>query len=182
MKKIALVLVLLSLGSSARAGLLLEPYAGYQFGKYTQTVTGISPSIPGPIVTNLDELSGYGLGARAGLSLLGVMFGGEYMITKLTNSNNRGGIEPREAGAFLGYQFLFGFRVFGTYFFRSKFSNIEGSAYKIGAGFRFHRHVSLNGEYVKRSYDRMTSLPATGKMDGESDATLITLSFPFNLF
>src|SRR5438445_354458 len=86
----------------AFADILLEPYAGYLFGK----TSGGSTS---------NNMSGTEYGARVGYQSLGFMVGAEYMTGAMTVQSSS--VTPSNLGIFAGYDFPILMRAYGVYYF-----------------------------------------------------------------
>lgn len=167
---------------SAQAGILVEPFLGYETGDIEFNNS-----------SDTDGYSGVSYGARVGLtSFTGFIIGAEYSIGKHERDDEENSSDPKDKvdttdlGAFIGYQFPLGFRIFATFLLNTKqdFDDLsvdpEGSGgFKVGAGFRIAPLMNLNFIYTNRKATR----EFTSATDIKSTTTTygLTLSFPLSL-
>lgn len=197
--------VLVFLGKVAFAGVLIEPYIGYSLaGKIDDKEVGDESK---------SDYSGLNLGGRLGFQYLGLMGGFAYdhgsYETELTgpqdsvDSLKSAGITMKDKwsansyGAFVGYNFPILLRVWGTYFFSSKWtdqdngstiftkdSEFRGSAYELGLGYTALPFLSLNAQYRVTNFDKSKDASdgstATVK-DTSVNSFILSVSLPINL-
>ena len=175
----SLFIFLAAFAPAARAGVFVEPWVGYATGKFEHTVT-----VGSTVFQRIDQnMSGMGYGVRGGWRFMALAVGAEYQAGSI-NFKGGGGVEPKDLGAHLGLYFLGGIRAWGTYFFKAKTGSIEGTAVKGGLGYLFLRHVSLNVEYIKYKYNKITLAQFAGTSvgySGSASALIFSLSTPFSL-
>lgn len=183
MKKIFLLLALLS--GNAYAGVLFEPYAGYLSGNYKQSLVINGASLP---LNN--DFTGYGAGARLGITTGYFALGGEVMKSKIKLKNGGGEVEPLDYGAFAGVFVPGSFRLYGGYTLSSKADfgadKLKGTGYKAGVGYEFASHLSINAEYVVEKFDTFDlagglGLGGTLTYSGEAKGYMVTVGFPFGM-
>jgi hypothetical protein len=167
--KTLLVLVTLTIGLNAKAGLYIDPYFG----------TMLSGDYKAASTTN--DLSGTDMGLRVGWGMLGLSFGVDYRMINHTIEASGGNtdIEGNALGAYVGYEFPIMFRVYGEYFFSGSVSgggsdaDVTGGTV-IGVGYTGLPFVSINYEMVNSTYE------FTGGSEGDNSYSLLSLSFPFS--
>jgi hypothetical protein len=177
LKKLSLLAVAAGFVSSAHASLLLEPYVGYQMGKYKGSGSST-------------DYSGLDYGARAGWQQMGFMIGLDFMTGKMTDkakptSND---VTPQSFGVFVGYNFPVLLRVYGVYGFSNsmKFEQsgssgkFEGSPQlKLGVGYNFLPLLSIALEYTTGTYDEFNGHKLSS--DLTTSAYGLSVSVPFTL-
>lgn len=179
MKRLLVLLSMICATSAlpAHADLLLEPYAGYYFGKMKVSGTNTDAKTTGP-----------GLGARVGYQTLGFMVGADYMTGMWTDdSNPKNDITPNDLGVFVGYNFPILVRAYLTYVPTSKLkaknssatSDLEGNSMKFGVGFTALPMVSINVEYIKGTYDKANGAKLTNKYNTDSYGLSVSLPLTF---
>lgn len=168
--------------STAMAGFHVEPYLGYgkgSEGNHTVTASDQNPA----------DYSGMGFGARLGFNYLGLLIGGTYDAQGLEQTDDD---DPTDVidfkgtnmGAFLGYEFPLGLRLWLSYYMSASFeidgtndgSNVgaefSGSGTAFGLGYSIiPMMLSLNVEYKSFAYDEFT--PVTGpvvQLTGNNEA------------
>lgn len=176
LKKISLLVIAVGFVSGAHADLLLEPYVGYQTGKYK----GGGSST---------DFSGLDYGARIGWQQLGLMVGLDFMTGKMTDKDTpKSDITPQSFGVFVGYNFPVLLRVYGVYGFSNsmKFEQsgasgkFEGSPQlKIGLGYNFLPLLSIALEYTTGTYDEFNG--RNMGTDMTTSAYGLSVSVPFTL-
>ena len=176
MTKFIMGALFLLVGSSAFAGLLLEPYVGYYSGKWTK----------GSCSCSVDQ-SGATYGARVGVESEGFMLGADAMSGSWADKNSPSDDEtPSSVGAFIGYGGR-SFRVYGGYGIASSLKQTStgyndtytGTDYKIGVGFQIVPLIAFNIEYLNATYTKDSSGPLTNHMT--SGMWGATLSIPADL-
>ncbi len=167
MKRILTGLLVVLFVSTANAGMMFEPYVGYELGNYK---TKLAPALGG---LNLSGVAnGVGAGARLAYMfpvLLFIGVDGQYSSVKFEDKTADEGLTKtndtatRTAGYLLGgFEFLMGFRVYAGYGVYNKLevnrtgtttTYTGGTNMKLGVGFRLVPKVTLNFEYITRTYD-----------------------------
>ena len=190
MKKLMIICLFLTFGvTESKAGLLLEPYVGYQLGtldgKYKYKSTGIEADYPET------SHSGAGFGARVGFQTFGLMLGGVYetipSITQERNDTESDLGSSSKLGVFVGYDFPLFLRVWGTYFLDvsaededgNDFSDLYDSGVGAGVGLTFLPLVSLNVEY--RMYTWSDNFNNADYTDTNHSEIFVSVSLPLNL-
>jgi hypothetical protein len=188
---IASLLVVTALSSpSAKAGLLVEPYAGYSFfGSVNNSGT------------DYGSYNGVGFGARGAIQILDLVFGGvdaSYYPSlgydpASTGTVFSGGIKNTKVGLVAGVSLpLLPLRFWLGYNFVDKLSgsvgttdvSLSGNSFKLGAGFKFIL-VSLNAEYIITSYGSLDvgsvaqALPGGNNFTGKT--IVLSASVPLSL-
>lgn len=168
MKKLyCLFFCLALLGPTAHAGLLVEPFFGYENGSFTQT--------------KKDDASGLNYGGRIGYLPQRVGMGYELSFSQLeVESTTLEDYKIKDQGVFVLYQLSFG-RLWGSYIFQSEARRrdgdfFEGKGYRLGIGLLILRKASLNFEKLTREYNKLnqSQLDSTLKMD----TFILSLSVP----
>ena len=185
MKKLMISLCLfLTLGvSQSNAGLLLEPYVGYQIGGWDKSVVSGMNFIE-------SESTGLGFGARVGFQTFGLMLGGVYETFPSLSDGYGDNGEQTRMGVFAGYDFPLFVRVWGSYFLDisgkigsgGEFSDGLDNALSVGAGLTFLPLVSLNVEY--RMFGMGTQRIGNTDVDMsdlEYNEIFLSVSLPLNL-
>ncbi len=162
--------------TQAKADLLVEPFAGYEFGNIKQG-------------NSSDGLSGANYGARLGYESLGFMIGGEYALGALRGSPSGGSnynVSTTDVGIFAGYNFPVLLRVYGTYYPLSTATDdnipggdLNGTGYRVGIGFTPLPFITVAVEVVDRDYTKQGSSSLTHNV--KTNSTLITVTLPFTL-
>ncbi len=188
---IILAVALISLlALPAKAGLLLEPYLGYQGGTLKTSITG----------GGSEDFNFYGatLGGRVGLTLPLLFFGADYSLVaggKVTGNGQNadasqsqlflvGGIAIPLLRAWLGYGLMNDLS--------AKFSGGEmkfkGDALKLGVGFTGLPFVAINFEYIMNDYKKLSTVGGEGSIGGSNyyssvkmNSLLVSVSLPFDL-
>ncbi len=169
---LATSLMIISFSWTAQAGFLIEPFIGYGVsGDYDQGSTYY-------------DLSTTMFGARAGLTMLGFMYGLEYATGSLsvgTSPETSG--DSTDLGAFVGFEFPIMIRVWATYYFQSSMqfdggSKINGSGTKLGVGYTGLPFVSINFEMLNRTYDEFDSSSVVLSPEVTHSTFLLGISLP----
>ena len=178
MKKIYQLLLLLGLafGTNAHADLLIEPLAGYSFGKFTTNAAGVDDA----------TLNGTSYGGRLGYSNLGLQLGVDYLNSNLNIEDDNDDLKASEWGAFVGFKFPVLFRVYAGYVFSGtgELGNMDlekGSGAKFGVGFTGLPFININLEYRKITYDEIKVGSVELSDEYGYNAYMISLSLPFTL-
>lgn len=195
MKKYLALAVFCLIGNAAMAGVVLEPYAGYEMGQIA-CVTNTS--------TNCDSKNtGVIYGGRLGIkSMRGFWIAAEYEgSSTLTSKPDDGGtssnLKHTALGGTIGYDSFGGYRIFAGYNFQDTLVTTaadgaettlkDGSSYHFGIGYRFHMlPMALNFGYWVGSYKKVESSGITSQIEDSYSkikpvAYTVTLSFPFEL-
>lgn len=176
-----ILLALVPAVSPSSASILVEPYAGYAFG-----------SQKGGLSTTKYDVSGLVYGGRLGVEKLGFMVGADYMAGTLnlkSGSSNRD-FKQSNVGVFVGFDTLIGIRAYASYYISPSASvnNTpelklkEGTAYRIGVGFKPIPFVSVNLDYYSVSFKKYESLGITQTFTSASKVEYVMLgvSLPFS--
>lgn len=197
MRKLLLGLAALTfLTTTASAGILFEPFVGYNLNGSVENPTDNEDNY---------DLGGLGYGARLGYNFVGLMVGGAYEANSLSGDGAIASTANQEAtyassnmGAFIGYQFPVMFRVWATYYLSSTLdwedvstgaltvnvnAELKGSGYGLGIGYTLLPMVSLNLEYKTFSYDEVTQSGTTEALTNEWDSNMMffSVSVPFEI-
>ncbi|MCB0350400.1 MAG: outer membrane beta-barrel protein [Bdellovibrionales bacterium] len=176
MKKLFIAMAIAMFGASqAQAGFMIEPYLGYETGSSTSSGSAD------------EDYTGTLFGARLGYSMMGFMFGADYMTASGTIEQTGGDLDLKttDLGAFVGYEFPIMFRIYLSYMFDSKATpdgvgyDFEGSATRFGIGYTGLPFVAINLEMIKRTYDETsTGLSISPEQNLETYALTISLPLP----
>ncbi|MBX2994632.1 MAG: outer membrane beta-barrel protein [Bdellovibrionaceae bacterium] len=186
--KAASLVLALGFASHANAGLLLEPYLGYESSEIK-------------IGTSTDKVTGPALGLRAGYKMpMMLWFALDYsMITGGTAKNDSGGADDKIDSSNLYFDVGFDLpvlaRVWAGYGLARSYkatpdtgssSEIKlESPLKVGIGFTFLPIVSVNLEYFMSKAKEATVGSATidyGSYDTrDNNGLILSVSAPFNL-
>ncbi|RME15305.1 MAG: hypothetical protein D6797_06865 [Bdellovibrio sp.] len=182
MKKMTVFLTTLFAGLSLQAGIYLEPYAGYNIGTLSGTVSGVKID---------NAAKGVVIGARAGMSLPLFYVAADYSISsglKWEIPGSGADASFQRLGATLGFTALPMFDIYGGYVFSSKLKvdsvgypdNFSGSGFKVGVGLTMLPFISINAEYLTLSYGNETVGSATYN-DFKETAAVVSVSLPLDL-
>lgn len=188
MKKL---LVALCFAFGANAGLLVEPYVGYQISGFETdyTVSGTTTELA--YVTN-----GVNLGARLGYSYLLFMAGIDYSYGTLSNDLDTGSItiediDATRFGIFAGVELPILARAWATYYVNANYEagsdEYKGTGYGLGVGFTGLPFVSLNLEYRALTFDEIvgdtgtTKLPTSTYDEYTASEIFLSVSLPLDL-
>ena len=189
MKKLMVALGLtLGFSTAAHAGLMIEPYLGYEMGKSTSINTTTAGQ------TTDGKLDGVDLGVRLGYKTplmlwfaldaqLGVS--GDYKPDTGSSATQK----HNTYYGVVGIDLPILFRAWAGYGFQDTFktdtpysSDIKGKNFKLGAGFTGLPFISLNLEYLKGTVDSISggSLNSSN-VDGKTETYMVSVSLPLNL-
>lgn len=184
----------------AHAGILLEPYLGYEFGTADQTY---GSSNDGKSTKFLG--SGTVIGARVGWTIPFLFFALDYSMgtgQKFTvHEDSLGSVEDQDGSrstlaAVVGVKVPL-LRAYAGYAFINDLKNkdsvsddtLKGSAVKLGASFTGFPLISLNAEYLVSTYNKM--VPGNGSeytlgsdqtvKEAKSQMLLLSVSVPFDI-
>jgi hypothetical protein len=167
----------------AKAGLLIEPYLGYELGTYSYT--SITPN------ENYD-FSSANLGARVGYAFPIVFVAADYSV--LLGANLKNGPSGSSEGTATGNQLFVDvgaslplIRFYGGYGLTNTLTQTTnsidakaegGTAFKLGVGTTILPIVAINLEYIHSEFDKLN-----GDSAGKSKANfyMLSVSLPFNL-
>ena len=183
-------------GFSAHAGLMIEPYLGYQMGQVKSKAVGSSTEYT-------DNSSGATLGAR-----LGYKFLLPWVALDYSTWNGTAKVDPALSGGrnydfnrtamaiVVGADLPIGLRVYGGYGFSdstivkstssSPDTKFTGTHTKAGLGFSLIPFVSLNAEYIMPTYKKVDDGTTNAELSTiyssfSHNTVLISLSVPFSL-
>ncbi|GIL17869.1 MAG: hypothetical protein BroJett040_16200 [Oligoflexia bacterium] len=172
------VMLGLVISTQAQAAFHIDPFLGYETGKFKSA-------------TSESDLSGTGFGARIGYSILGFSMGGEYYGASLKAKGTNGAADTdltdTDMGVFVGYQFPVLVRAYLTYYASSS-AKITGAEFtgsggtKIGIGYSGLPFVTINLESIARKYNKVKpdGFPSVDSTN-ESNTTVLSISVPFNI-
>lgn len=172
---------LMLLTNVAIASFHVEPYVGYAKGE--EDTSDANP----------DDYTGMGFGARIGYNYLGLLVGATYDSQGITASSTEPGSTDADSdftgtnmGAFLGYEFPIGFRLWLSYYASAKFeldnglaagAEFSGSGYSVGAGYSVIPMIlSVNFEMKSFDYDELTLANGTTSTVNNAGASYMMLS------
>ncbi len=173
MKKLLIAITFL-MSTNASAGILLEPYLGYNAGKTSQSG---SPS---------GDLTGVGYGLRAGWTLPLIFIGVDYAIHDVDwepDGAAKNSVDIKNLGVVIGAT-LPVIRVWAGYNFDAEADvkdavKYEGSGMKAGVGFKMPIiPVSFNLEYIINEYDKANGMTLTNKL--EAKTLFVSVSAPLS--
>ena len=185
--------------SISHAGVLLEPYIGFQVNNAEDSNA-----------TKTDySWANVALGGKVGYQFLGFMAGGMYEFAPMnfdvdvTSGTSKYTIESQSKGwgFFAGYEFPILLRAYGTYFLKKEIRHKQansaagivsgdefcGTGMGFGVGYTGLPFISINAEYRMYTYDEQksgttgidTALTGTNEIDGNE--IFINVSLPFDL-
>jgi hypothetical protein len=174
----SLALLMFGFSCYSSAGVLLEPYVGYDTGSTTSTIAG----------SQTYTTSGASYGAKLGYQGAQWMFGADYLSGSwsMNSTPNATTITPGDIGAFVGFQGAawrgyVEYIVSATdqYSFSGSTDTYTGSGFKAGVGYKFKPWLALNVEYISNTFTK----DSNGSLANNISDSLFgaSLSFPFNL-
>lgn len=181
------VAAIMTFAFGAQAGFHLEPYTGL-------SVTGDYDAGN----NNTGDFSVRNFGTKLGYQAAsGLHFGGDIQLGVGEFSPDAAGATDDDGGlaafgAYVGYQTAMGFRVYGTYLFRSALvvdglindTTFTGDGFKVGAGYSFNQFdipwLAVNLEYHTMNYDEAESGGISGTADLDTNFVMLLVSFPFD--
>lgn len=177
----------------ASAGILFEPYAGYDS-------TTFSYDLASDGTTNKFTMNGLTYGARLGYETHMFFIAGDYDTTSSMSSNasnssgTSGSAQPfvrTDIFGVIGVR-LSMFRIYGGYGFSSTLdyqdpagdTKYTGTSYKVGVSYVPLHWLSINVEYLMHTYTQFSSGGVTQSIDGTyisngtGNSILATVGFP----
>ncbi|MGZ3770600.1 MAG: outer membrane beta-barrel protein [Bdellovibrio sp.] len=176
MKKLLAVFALvLGFANTSNAGLMIEPYLGYEFGKTKDAIDGsLSGSQMGlRLAYSAPVLFWAGLDGTFGSSATLKPDSGSNETAKRTTVYGVVGLNfPILLRAWYGYSFMdeVNFEVRGK---------AKGSGSKLGVGFTGLPFVSLNFEYLNEKFTSMNGVDISPAL--KNDSYIFSVSLPINL-
>jgi hypothetical protein len=179
-----IIFLALTISTNSYAGLLIEPYVGYNAGTIEQK-------------NNSDQdgkLAGSGYGARLGYSFLVVFAALDFRKAVLSDNIKESGEEDRDAnqtelGVTAGIWLPFGLRFWGGYQFVDRMklkddtngtNNLKGSGMKAGIGYKLPIiPLSFNAEYIMSVYNKKDGESLSDKYN--SSLLFVSVSMPLDL-
>lgn len=168
MKKLVVVLaMMLGMSGVAQAGVLIEPYLGYEFGKTSDPDGKTTGTVLGArLAYTLPAFVWLGLDATMGVS---------ETFDPDTGSSRDGNRET--VSAVVGVDLPVLLRVWAAYGFHNKFktdsgADFEGKNMKLGVGFTGLPFISINFEYIKDEFDEPSPL------DMKAEMYMLSVSLP----
>jgi hypothetical protein len=198
MKKLILSFALFGMFSSiAMAGIHLEPYLGYAKGSEGNHTPSTGDQ-------NAADYTGIGFGARVGISYLGLLAGLTYDSQGINATDDDSpaidiDYKGTNMGAFVGYEFPLGLRLWFSYYVDSAFEidavnggtssqigdSFNGNGMSIGVGMSVIPMVlAVNLEYKSFTYDEYEdvstgrTLALTGNSEASSSYLFLSVSAP----
>lgn len=171
MKKLLLVVALvLGFGSVSQAGLLLEPYLGYEFGK-TKDPAG--------------DFNGTLLGARVAWTAPVFFWLGADVAMSVSEKWKPDGLESTDAkrttvGAVVGVDFPILVRAWLSYGLlndlKLDLATYKGTQTKLGVGFTGLPFISINLEMIQDKWDKADSVTLSPEV--KTDTYVLSVSLP----
>ncbi len=191
---LAALTILLGLSSISHAGMLLEPYVGYESGNLNyKPVNGVDLK---------DSLTATGFGLRLGYKFLLPWVALDYTSTSGTDKRDSSlnienpGTTHSSLGAVVGVDLPLFLRFWGGYGLSNELATkatstilatkFKGSYLKLGAGLKIIPFTSLNLEYIMNKYTRYDNGVTEGDIGNtfsstSNDTLMLSISVPFNL-
>lgn len=170
----------------AKAGLLIEPVLGYNFGGFEADT---DPKIE-------EDFSGAAFGGRIGYQNLGFQLGLDYLKSSLDVDDNdyKSDLSTSEWALFAGFEFPILLRVYAGYIFSangeveydtgSGTDDLEfkdGTGMKLGVGFTGLPFVDINFEYRKGTFSEYKVGSVKDDVDTDYSSFMVGVSLPFVL-
>ena len=169
----------------ASAGLLIEPVAGFSFGKFEVDDTGYSSV----------DMSGTSYGGRLGYQNLGFQLGLDYLkSSQSVDDSDYSSLEMSEWAGFVGFEFPVLLRVYAGYIFsatadgkydaglgKKDLELSSGSGTKFGIGFTGLPFVDINFEYRAGTFGELNYAGSESTVDTTYSSYMIGISLPFVL-
>lgn len=184
-KAFSLFVVLIGLSTVAHAGILIEPYFGYDTGDSKTTL--IVGNIEGK-----DTVSGPSFGLRLGYKFMIPWIALDYSLSEQSYDNGgKKDLKKTALGAVIGADIPFGLRIFGGYGFDEKFRGensleFSGTYTKVGLGMGLVPMVAVNLEYIMHKIEKVKNGSVEVNADTlyskqEYNSIFLSISAPFNL-
>lgn len=166
----------------AKAGVLIEPVLGYNFGKFE-----------GDNAIDSEKFTGPAFGGRLGYQNLGFQLGVDYLRSTLNIDDNsfKEDLTASEWAGFVGFEFPVLLRVYAGYIFSAqgetevagstKLDFNEGSGMKFGVGFTGLPFVDINFEYRKGSFAEYKLGGTKVEESIDYNSFMVGISLPFVL-
>ncbi len=164
MKLFSLLISILLAASVAHAGIMIEPYLGYEFG--TQSSKFKSSYLPSANTDLGAVISGTALGARLGYNFIGFWAALDYMVSSGTLKFDTSSLKDSDMtrstlGITAGFDFPILLRAWAGYIVKDDTklkgtgteTTLSGGGYKLGIGYQGLPFVSLNLEYLVRNFN-----------------------------
>lgn len=180
MKKILILFLALTF-TTANAGLLIEPYAGYG-------ITGLESDDGGSGSSVELGIKGQSLGFRGGLTFLGFFAALDYEMGSRSLDIDAGSTtvsvldkDVTNVGVALGYDVpILPLRFWGKYIMKSEYKDSsetwKGGGMGLGIGLTFLPIIDINIEYKKIEFDE--GLPSSAK-EFSGQEIFLSISAPF---
>jgi hypothetical protein len=197
-----LILLMLTFSLTARAGIWIEPYLGYNIGSYEQTISNAGAS-NGTFKLKYTDPA-YGL--KLGYNFIAMVVGFEYQLgtadTEFDSSSTPSvtantpvtKYDTTSTGVFVGFTGLPLLNFWASYQFDvtwedSDNDELSGSGYGVGAGFTGLPFLSINLDYKSYTLDEskdgttgiVTTLPSNQLTEITSKVIMLSVSLPFDL-
>lgn len=184
MKKIWVIAALLMFSTNVFAGILLEPYVGYETGTAKGDIGG----------TTAFKISGPHFGAKVGYGIMGLGFGVDVAKANLkgkdtTTAGSDLDMKATDLGAFVQFQFPVLIKVSLTYFADSRMTSesagsaveFKGNGTKIGIGFTGLPFIAINLDAISEKYEdiKFAGIALTGS-NIDRKSLMLSVSAPFN--
>ena len=184
------ILFLLFISFNISAGLVVEPYAGFIFGKFESTISNEDYKY---------NTTGITFGSRVGYSVLYFVAGMDLSFGSMDATVSSGPIgttseeyDTSSFGLYAGVNFPILMRGWVTYYLNSSYENrakeeLNGSGFGIGLGFTPLPLLSLNIEtkFIKvneiDSNSGTIKLPNSNRAEDSINEILLSVSLPFEL-
>ena len=169
----AFLLLCFAFGSSAKAGILVDPYIGFGTQKSTLDATS----------SNFDEdtQTAKFIGSRLGFSFLLLSAGLDYQVMEDSE------VDQKNMSLFVGVDLPILLRAWAEYFIDSDFENDDVTdvefkdGYSVGVGFTGLPFVSINLEAQTINYDAKPRSNPTVTEELKSAAYILSVSLPLDL-
>lgn len=177
MKLLAFALILFSI--QAKAGIYLEPYAGYIANSYDIKLSGTAGGQPFT-VDDTDNDSDPAFGGKLGYSIPLMAFGADYM--KAGSTSDLGPFVEVRLPVFLKFR--------ATYIMSSTTEEedegfkFKGSGFKVGMAFSLLAVLSINLDYITTSYDELDGKISgfdIDEVDVKRSGVMASIGFPFDI-
>jgi len=185
-----LCVFILVLGVQAKAGFLAEPFVGYDQSTLKYTDTGGTSS--GSTSSGMDYGARLGYRFNQGLVLALEYAGGSGTTKSDTVGTADSDYTKAAMGVIIGYDFG-RFSIWGGYGFSDKITSkttgqadtdITGTNFKVGFGYKVVNHVSVNLDYIIPKYTKFTNSGTESDISTfftkyDASGAMVSVSFPF---